>query len=245
MSRLIRLSKGLGLSLLASLLLGIATLAVPRTTSLAHATPVEAIILEHLRPQLQVGDMVFIRLPYPLTLKIAEAEEVWTNHVGIVIDTSGPEPVIAESRIPLSGSTSLSKFVARSENGRVAVRRLPRALSSEEAEKLALAAQERFDRLYDLGFNLHSSREFCSKYVREVMLQATGESIGEVETFATLLAKHPHTDQRFWKWWYFGAIPWQRQTVTPGSQLTSPRLNTLFDGRVMTKPDRSSNNRGA
>ncbi|WP_018608595.1 YiiX/YebB-like N1pC/P60 family cysteine hydrolase [Uliginosibacterium gangwonense] len=245
MSRFIRRSKGLGLSLLATLLLGVATLVIPGTVGVAQSIPVEATTLERLAPQLQVGDVVFIRIPYLLTRKIAEAEEIWTNHVGVVIDTSGPEPTIAESRIPLSGASTLSQFVARSENGRVAVRRLPRPLSTEEAEKLAIAAQERFGRLYDLGFNLHSSREFCSKYVREVMLQATGEPIGEVETFATLLARHPRADQSFWKWWYFGAIPWQRQTVTPGSQLTSPRLSTLFDGRVVTKPEHSGNNRGA
>jgi len=65
-----------------------------------------------LARSLQLGDLVFTRIgAYPFR-KVADATGSWTNHVGIVLDTSGPEPVIGESRFPFSGSTTLARFVA-------------------------------------------------------------------------------------------------------------------------------------
>jgi len=54
--------------------------------------------------------------------------------------------------------------------------------------------------------------------------------LAEVETFATLLADRPEVDLGFWKLWYFGRIPWARETVTPASMLRSPEVRTIFDG---------------
>jgi len=36
------------------------------------------------------------------------------------------------------------------------------------------------------GFDLHSPGQFCSRFVREVLLEATGVEVGEVETFGAL-----------------------------------------------------------
>jgi len=77
---------------------------------------------------------------------------------------------------------------------------------------------------------LHSRREFCSRYAREVLAEATGYTVGEVETFAHLLASRPDANQTFWKFWYFGRIPWNRETVTPASLLRSPEIQPVFDG---------------
>ena len=46
--------------------------------------------------------------------RVAAATNSWTNHVGIVVDTSGDQPQIAESTFPLSRITPLSRFAARS-----------------------------------------------------------------------------------------------------------------------------------
>lgn len=183
-----------------------------------------------LAHQLQVGDVVFTRIPaYPFR-QVAASTSSWTNHVGIVIDTSGAEPLIGESKFPLSQATPLSRFVARSENGRVAVRRLEQPLNSQQQQAIKTAAERRFGVLYDTGFNLQSSRQFCSRYVREVLQESTGIQVGETETFAQLLASNPQANLDFWRVWYFGNIPWQRQTVTPASLLHSPRLQAVFDG---------------
>ena len=179
---------------------------------------------------LRVGDIVFIRIgAYPFR-KVAEATGTWTNHVGIVLDVSGAEPVIGESRFPFSGRTTLARFVARSAGGRVAVMRLPAPLTPAQQAALDAAAAQRDHIFYDTGFDLHSHRQFCSRYVREVLQQGVGIEVGRIETFQALLASAPQADVGFWRVWYFGNIPWQRETVTPASVLHSPGLRPVFDG---------------
>jgi hypothetical protein len=192
------------------------------------SAPVEPVAM--LGRSLAVGDLVFTRIgAYPFR-KVAEATGTWTNHVGIVLDVSGPEPVIGESRFPFSGTTSLARFVARSAGGRVAVMRLPESLTAEQQQSIVAAATQRAHVFYDTGFDMHSPRQFCSRYVREVLRQGAGVDVGRVETFRALLAQSPQADVGFWRVWYFGNIPWQRETVTPASMLRSPGLRTVFDG---------------
>lgn len=180
--------------------------------------------------QLQVGDIVFTRVgAYPFR-KVADATGTWTNHVGIVLSTAGPEPVLGESRFPFSGTTPFARFVARSAGGRVAVLRLQRPLTDAQRAGLAAAAAKRAHVFYDTGFDLHSRRQFCSRYVREVLQEGAGVQVGRIETFAGLLHESPGADLGFWRAWYFGRIPWQRETVTPASLLRSPGLTTVFDG---------------
>lgn len=194
-----------------------------------------------LASTLEVGDVVFIRVTAKPFREVARATNSWTNHVGIVVDTSGPEPTIGESRFPLSGTTSWSRFIARSEHGRVSIRRLPTGLTNDQRLRVSEAAGRRSGILYDTGFDLHSRREFCSRYVREVMHDATGKDIGEVETFSHLLRSNPGAKLAFWRLWYFGRIPWQRETVTPAAMLRSPGLRTVFDGLASSTTDPSTN----
>jgi len=66
--------------------------------------------------------------------------------------------------------------------------------------------------------------------VREVLQEGAGVDVGRVQTFRQLLADAPQADVAFWRVWYFGSIPWQRETVTPASVLHTPGLATVFDG---------------
>ena len=150
----------------------------------------------------------------------------------------GAGAVIAESRVPLSRFTRFKTFVRRSAHGRLAVLRLHRPLSDEEIRRLQRATRCRLGRLYDTGFNLRSRRQFCSRFVREALQESTGVVVGEVTTFRDLLERNPGTDLRLWKAWYFGRIPWERATVTPGSLYASPSLNVVFDGTVHRGPRR-------
>jgi hypothetical protein len=195
----------------------------------AAASPAAEPVVELAR-SLQVGDIVFTRIgAYPFR-KVAEATGTWTNHVGIVLDVSGAEPTIGESRFPFSGSTTLSRFVARSAGGRVAVMRLPAPLTPAQQAAVVAAAAQRRHVFYDTGFDARSPRQFCSRYVREVLLQGAGVEVGQVQTFRQLLASAPQADVGFWRVWYFGDIPWERETVTPASVLHTPGLKTVFDG---------------
>jgi hypothetical protein len=221
--------------LVAALLAGLVSAAVAadalaQAPGAAAATVPAAATLARLAGSLQVGDIVFIRIgAYPFR-KVADATGTWTNHVGIVLDVSGAEPEIGESRFPFSGRTTLRRFVARSAGGRVAVLRLPVPLSADQQAAIVAAAAQREHVFYDTGFDAHSQRQFCSRYVREVLQQGAGVTVGRVETFQALLASAPDADVGFWRAWYFGSIPWQRETVTPASVLRTPGLQTIFDG---------------
>lgn len=192
--------------------------------------PNATISVRDLGKQLEVGDVVFIRIPLKLFTKVASSTSSWTNHVGVVTSVSGDEPVISESRVPFSGETTWSAFVKRSDMGRVAVKRMAVPLSPQQEVKLRRATIVRNGILYDTGFDLHSKKQFCSRYVREAMHEAVGVELGEVENFTTLLKNNPQADQDFWRVWYFGNIPWQRETVTPASLLRDRRLHDVFDG---------------
>lgn len=185
-----------------------------------------------LESHLRVGDIVFTRIGGPPFRQIADATRTWTNHVGIVVGFNCFGAIVAESRVPLSRRTRFRRFVRRSAQGRVAVLRLPRKLSDEEVVLLRRSMKRRLGRLYDTGFNLRSRRQFCSRFVRELLQESTGEAIGEVQSFRELLERNREADLRLWNLWYFGRIPWERLTVTPESLYTSPSLKVLFDGTV-------------
>ena len=181
---------------------------------------------------------MFIRVTALPFRKVSETTGSWTNHVGIVVATDGAEPVIAESTFPLSKRGALSRFLDRSEGGRVEISRLNSPPTAAQQQVLARAAQKRLGIFYDTGFDLHSNRQFCSRFVHEVVHEATGINVGEVETFSAMLARNPDTKLGFWRVWYFGSIPWQRETVTPASVMNSPQLRPVFDGYV--KPANAS-----
>lgn len=191
---------------------------------------------------LRVGDLVFTRISWSPARQIADVTGTWTNHVGIVVGFGRTGAIVAESRVPISCRTRFERFVRRSGEHRVAVLRLPRALSQVEVERLNRAARRRLGRFYDMGFDLRSRRQFCSRFVREVLQEATHQNLGDVETFAELLAHNPAADLRLWKLWYFGKIPWKRTTVTPASLYQSRELKVVFDGtvRAASAPDTNS-----
>ncbi|NNM83141.1 MAG: YebB family permuted papain-like enzyme [Burkholderiales bacterium] len=199
-------------------------------SSSALAQDDRAMDVTALGRMLHVGDLVFIRVDAFPFRKVASATMSWTNHVGIVVDASGREPGIAESTFPFSRETTFSDFAGRSEGGRIAVSRMN--LDQAQEERLKQAAAKRYGIHYDTGFDLYSRGQFCSRFVREIMSDATSIRLGEVESFSELLNRNPHTDLAFWKAWYFGYIPWQRKTVTPASLLEDRRLQKVFDGHV-------------
>jgi Permuted papain-like amidase enzyme, YaeF/YiiX, C92 family len=204
--------------------------AAASSTAVADAATLPTISLQTLAPNLAVGDLVFIRVAAKPFLEVADATLSWTNHVGVVVDVSGAEPLVAEATVPWSRTTGLKRFVARSQGGRFSVSRLNTELTEQQKLSVIQAAASRSGVLYDTGFDLTSKRQFCSRYVREVLFEATGKTVGEVETFKELLSRNPATKLGFWRAWYFGDIPWARTTVTPASVLNSPELHSVFDG---------------
>lgn len=174
---------------------------------------------------LQIGDLIFIEidiLPFRL---IAKDTGTWTNHVGIVI--SDDPLMVAESTFPLSKATAFKKFVGRSKNHRLAIKR---PLVVLDHDKIRVAASKRMGVMYDTGFDLHSKRQFCSRYVHEVLDEAAGIKVGRIETLRALLYANSEAHTRFWRLWYFLRIPWERETITPASVFNDTQLVTIFDG---------------
>ncbi|WP_240461999.1 YebB family permuted papain-like enzyme [Burkholderia sp. Nafp2/4-1b] len=188
-----------------------------------------------LPAELEIGDIVFIRVTVRRFLEVASTTRSWTNHVGIVVGERGGEPLIAESTFPLSRVKTMSRFLARSNRGACVIARLKQPLDAAQRRRLVDAAMRRIGVVYDTGFNLASRRQFCSRFVREVVRDATRIVLGDVETFDALLRRNPDHPLGFWKIWYFGRIPWQRRTVTPASVFESSALRVVMDTRGRTE----------
>jgi hypothetical protein len=185
--------------------------------------------VSEVTPQLQDGDIIFIRIANPFFREVAKTSQSWESHVGIAFRNSDGRWMVGESTIPVAKFTTLERFVKRSEDHRFMVKRLKGGLNAEEALKLREAALKRNGVLYHLGFKYDSSRMYCSKYVYDSYLEATGEKIGELQTFRELLEANPHAPVGFWRLWFLGSIPWDRRCVTTTSEIQSPRLVTVFD----------------
>lgn len=185
--------------------------------------------LTEAEPLLQDGDVIFIRISNFLYRRVADTSNSWESHVGLIFRRPDGSWSVAESTIPVSKFTPLQNFVGRSENGRFLVRRSRAPLTNEDRARLRKSAEARLDKLYHLGFNYDSPREYCSKFVYDVYQEALGREVGRIETFRQLLSANPESPTCFWRLWFFGFIPWDRRCVTTTSQLKDERFETVFD----------------
>lgn len=193
--------------------------------SLKPFPEVESIVAE--------GDLVFLDIPFFLFRRVAESTKSWTSHVGIVLKDGNGNWVVSESTVPFSREIPLHDFLRRSANGRFEITRSKNNLSQSDIEKLREAARSNHGRLYGLGFNFNSNRLFCSKHVYKAY-QAIGIEVGYLQTFKDLLDNNRNSSSlNFWRLWFFGFIPWSRQTVTPASQLLDAKFSTVV--RSMSK----------
>lgn len=180
----------------------------------------------------ETGDIVFTCIGAALFGQISTASQCWCNHVGVIVGHNGCDYLVAESRVPLSGVTTLSRFIQRSAGQRYTIKRLRGGLSTEQ--KLAIMEQipPRLNKFYHTGFKYNSSRQFCSKFVFDIYKDALCTSVGEIETFKQLLDSNPDAKLTFWKCWFLGSIPWGRKTVTPASLWLHPDLILIHSSTV-------------
>lgn len=186
--------------------------------------------ISQIEKLLQPGDLVFISVINPLYRHVAAVTKSKATHVGIAFRDAQKGWMIAESTVPFAKFTPLNKFLARSHDNWVAVRRLHTGLPSEQLMQLRAACDARMGTVYELGFRYDSPRLFCSKLAYDAYLEATGIEIGLLEPFSDLLKKYPDQSLRFWQLWFFGHIPWSRRTVTPASQLHSSAVTAVYSG---------------
>ncbi len=177
------------------------------------------------------GDIIFARMTFPLCYWVSKTTGAgWEPHAGILFRDRKGEWTVAQSDLPFSDRIPLTKFLARSDDGHVLVRRLRGGLSPEQTKKLRAAADSRMGRLYHFGFDYDDSRRtYCSKLVHDCFLEATGSRLGRVVTVRELLNASPNAPMGFWRIWFFGRIPWERRCLTTTSVMQSSQLVTVFD----------------
>lgn len=183
-------------------------------------------ITRRLSSELQEGDLIFIAIDSFLYRQVAQGTGSWTSHVGCVVKEDG-EWVVLESAVPVVTRCPLEKFVSRSRNYQVTVKRLAKSLSTTQVSAIKAHADKYMGRFYHLGFNFDSRHQFCSKFVHLIYKEATGLSLGKLQTLEDLIQENPQANLTFWRFWYLGRIPWQRNTITPASQLNDPQLLTV------------------
>jgi hypothetical protein len=171
-----------------------------------------------------VGDIVFTRIGGPIFTRVADTTLSWTSHVGIIVDYNDGDWIVAESGVPFVRKTPLRKFLDHSVDQKFSIRRLRTEPTEAQKRAMLMFADSQLGKLYSLGFDLQSGSTFCSKFVHDDVFVCTQQSIGEVETFDHLLHRNPDAPLWFWRAWFLGAIPWQRTTITPASELESPLL---------------------
>ena len=185
--------------------------------------------VHHVESLLEPGDVLFTSIPNFLYRRVAKATGSRTSHVGIAFNDPDAGWLVAESAVPTVRYSPIADFISRSDKGWLVVRRMRGGLSSNQVTSLRHECDKRMGKLYHLGFHYSSSRQFCSKFVYETYLAALGVEIGTLESFRTLLNSLPDTPLLFWRLWFLGRIPWTRLTVTPASQFTSDKLETVWE----------------
>ena len=179
--------------------------------------------MNNLESKLKEGDIIFTSIPHFLYKAVEKGTNSPTSHVGIIIKENG-QWLVAESKIPTSKLSPLKSFIDRSDNCWVSVKRYKDGLTPSQLENIKTACDKRMGKLYDIGFNYHSKKLFCSKFVHDVFLESCELSIGEVETYHQLLQKNPDVSTLFWRFWFCGLIPFKTHTITPHSQYIDNQL---------------------
>jgi hypothetical protein len=180
----------------------------------------------------EIGDIVFTRIGGPIFTCVATTTRSWTSHVGIIVAYEQGDWIVAESGIPFVRKTPLRRFLGRSVNKEFCITRLRTEPTDAQRREMLAIANSQMGNLYSLGFDLESRKTFCSKFVHDVVLGSTRQSIGEIETFSHLLRRNPDAPLWFWRTWFFGSIPWQRVTITPASELESPSLKVVIQNHI-------------
>lgn len=191
-------------------------------------------LCRELAPKLKNGDLIFVKFSNRLMEAVSRATDSWTNHVGMAFRAEEGWRVY-ESIFPHSGGSTLCEYLRRTRNQQVEIRRLKSKLSFADKMLLWGVMQTKLGVAYDLTFDFNSKGQYCSKLVYQVYKTALGIEIGKIQTFRELYEEVPEGSQKYFDYWFLGKIPWERETITPKSQLLDPHLKTIWSweqGRI-------------
>ncbi|MBN1005503.1 YiiX/YebB-like N1pC/P60 family cysteine hydrolase [Amphritea pacifica] len=176
---------------------------------------------------LKEGDIIFSSIDLLVCRQVARETGSWSSHVGFVLKENN-QWMVVESKVPFVCKTPLRKFIQRTRDEQIMVRRLKQPLTEKQVGKLKQLTEKHIGKLYHSGFDFDSDRLFCSKLVYLIYKEATGVKLGQILTLETLINQNPQASSGLWYLWYFGSVPWQRRTLTPASQINDPQLITVY-----------------
>ncbi|MGE0631386.1 MAG: YiiX/YebB-like N1pC/P60 family cysteine hydrolase [Pseudobdellovibrionaceae bacterium] len=185
---------------------------------------------EMVRSSVQEGDLIFIAIENELFQKVARSTLSWTSHVGVVVK-KGDEWSVAESTLPVSRIVPLCRYIDKAYNNLWSVNRLADVnFTREQLDRLNKEVNTRLNVPYHLGFDFDSkTRQYCSKFVYEIYLNAFQTEAGKIEKIRDLVEKNPDPELiSFWKKWFLGNIPMERRIVTPASQWEDSKFNKVM-----------------
>lgn len=181
---------------------------------------------------IDAGDVVFISNHNLLFRRVESDTKTWTSHVGVAFKNDLDKWVVYESTWPKSKITPLCEFLARSFEDRIEIKRFSTPLTSSQLRVMKMAATRQLGLSYDQGFDYSDSKtSFCSKYVYNTYLAAQIQ-MGNLQTFQQVFDENPEMDLSFWKFWFFGKIPYDRVTISPAIQIRDLKFHSVFKHNV-------------
>lgn len=195
----------------------------------AQVSPGAARECSKIKSVLKEGDLIFLESSHKIFKNVVKTQNHWASHVGIVLKNGLGSWVVAESRSPESLETPICDFVNRAYETRLGVKRLKISLSEFDLKKIRRSARSRLGIKYNFGFDMNSWKMFCSKYVYEVFRESLGLEVGNIVRFRELIdqAADPRVIH-FWRAWFVGFIPWERETIVPSSIYWDPNFYTVY-----------------
>lgn len=175
--------------------------------------------------EMQDGDVVFQSFPHnALTDAIEGVTESPLSHCGILRRSDAGWMVI-EAVEPVR-ETPLTDWIRRGREGRYLVFRL-KAPHREKIPAFLAAARRYLGRPYDIRYRMDDEKIYCSELVYKAFRDAGGGELGRPQKLGDLNWR-PH--ESFIRQLEGGAVPVDREMITPRGVSEAPQLEKVFEG---------------
>ena len=173
---------------------------------------------------LRDGDIIFHTSRSAQSAAIQRATHSPYSHMGIILYRDG-KPFVFEA-IATVRYTPLANWIARGDGGHYVVRRLKRAPTPAEVEKLRAAAKSYEGKPYDLYFEWSDARIYCSELVWKMYRDAMGIEIGGLQKLREFDLTDPAVKAKM-RERYGTHVPLEERVISPAAMFESRLLETV------------------
>lgn len=176
------------------------------------------------------GDILFQSLPHaPLVDVIEGVTRSPYSHCGIVTQRDG-EWYVLEAIGPVR-ETRLGAWIGQGRNGKFAAYRLDPTFETSIPRILA-EGRKFMGRPYDIHYDFHDERIYCSELIFKAIRAATGRTVGEVQRIGELNWKPHEAFIRSIE----GSVPLERELISPDALSRAKELKKVYDSEAPTPP---------